>query len=525
MHSIRQSLAWKEWHEHKWKLVSITAILWCVAALLIVIGMRDRAALGATQAAVLLSIVPMAVFVGAGAAAGEQSHRTLPFLQALPVPMWRVALYKLGFGLVTIIVPLLLTLLLIFVSCQIADSMGISLRSGMGMRIKPDEQFLSSNWYVDVALATSLVAGSLFVWTAAFGVNRKDEISAGAVALVAILGSWLLLNMLWSVLLLRSTGVETARLRAIGVSMAPAGLLNLRPMADQQTAAVLFGLASAAVTHTLLGAWYVRRYGRDETREIGSPTSAISDDELMNSLKSPRHSPITAIVWKQFRESAPVALAGVIGVVGIFLLFVVIQWQYEFPQWDNQLALYADLFARIAIAFGFGIALVAGIGVFLYDVRPGLNAFWRSRPINPHTWFWARYLVALAMVLAVIYLPVALANAIGRMHELMVSQESSMMLMLSAHIAVFAAAAAMGCLVRHAVYAAILSVAFMYLGMLSVWVAILFARRMEWIADLPDDALHLTEPQLAAAMLLNFVVGTLIAWLAVRYDWGRKSRY
>jgi hypothetical protein len=30
---------------------------------------------------------------------------------------------------------------------------------------------------------------------------------------------------------------------------------------------------------------------------------------------------------------------------------------------------------------------------------------------------------------------------------------------------------------------------------------------------------------MAIAMLINFVVGTLVAWLAVRYDWGRTSRY
>ena len=35
MNSIFYSLAWKEWHEHKWKLAAITAILCGIAALIL----------------------------------------------------------------------------------------------------------------------------------------------------------------------------------------------------------------------------------------------------------------------------------------------------------------------------------------------------------------------------------------------------------------------------------------------------------------------------------------------------------
>ena len=48
-----------------------------------------------------MCIVPLAIFVGLGTAAGERSRGTLAFLQALPVPMWRVALHKLIAGLLT----------------------------------------------------------------------------------------------------------------------------------------------------------------------------------------------------------------------------------------------------------------------------------------------------------------------------------------------------------------------------------------------------------------------------------------
>src|SRR5260370_21117537 len=100
MRTILHSLAWKEWHEHKWKFASILAILWATAALALYYSEHDGFALGASL--VSFCLVPLAVFVGLGTAASERSHGTLPFLQALPVPMWPIALTELIFGLRTL---------------------------------------------------------------------------------------------------------------------------------------------------------------------------------------------------------------------------------------------------------------------------------------------------------------------------------------------------------------------------------------------------------------------------------------
>ena len=67
MHTTWQSLAWKEWHEHKWKLVSITAILWGVIILVMLIDLRvpsERLPLAA--ALVTFCTLPLAVFIGLG---------------------------------------------------------------------------------------------------------------------------------------------------------------------------------------------------------------------------------------------------------------------------------------------------------------------------------------------------------------------------------------------------------------------------------------------------------------------------
>jgi hypothetical protein len=89
---------------------------------------------------------------------------------------------------------------------------------------------------------------------------------------------------------------------------------------------------------------------------------------------------------------------------------------------------------------------------------------------------------------------------------------------------IYTAAIVMTCLVRHAVYAAILSFAVMYLGVLLVVGAVrlreLVSGQIGW-----DDSWKPSATEMAAAMILTTLVSTLVAWLAVRYDWGRKSRY
>jgi hypothetical protein len=47
-------------------------------------------------------------------------------------------------------------------------------------------------------------------------------------------------------------------------------------------------------------------------------------------------------------------------------------------------------------------AAVVASGVFAGEFRPGLEQFWRSRPISPSAWFWVKYFAGLAAVLGVL---------------------------------------------------------------------------------------------------------------------------
>jgi hypothetical protein len=93
------------------------------------------------------------------------------------------------------------------------------------------------------------------------------------------------------------------------------------------------------------------------------------------------------------------------------------------------------------------------------------------------------------------------------------------------HLAIFASAVAMGCLVRQAVYAAILSIPVLYVGLIAVWLADLAAKRLGWTEVSAEHVHELTEGQIAVGMLINVAISILVAWLAVRHDWGRKTRY
>jgi hypothetical protein len=171
----------------------------------------------------------------------------------------------------------------------------------------------------------------------------------------------------------------------------------------------------------------------------------VAEGKQFGWLDPPRRSPLAAIAWKQLRESGPIALAGLAGIVGIAALFVAIEPREVVAKED-----LIELIALITMTFGFAIAMVIGVGVSHSDMTPKVNAFWRSRPINPDLWFWTKALTALAVLVVVLYVPfmalVSQSNRIG------VNTLDGRIVVL-VHLAVFAAAMAMSCLVRHAVYA------------------------------------------------------------------------
>ena len=520
MHTTWQSLAWKEWHEHKWKLVSITAILWGVILLVMLIDLRvpsDRLPLAA--ALVTFCTLPLAVFIGLGTAASEASRKTLPFLQALPAPMHRIAAWKLLFGLVTLFVPILLAACLIYLWSLVPVAMGQTVRAVFQL----DVHSATGSWFVDLLLVASSVSASLFIWSAAAGVNRKDEVSAGAVAL-AVIASWYfaVIAFIYAISSFygKSPSAEKDRLLATIVSTTPGGFVWSLSGAPYQQYWVFIAVA-AVTTHAALIAWYISRFGRVASLESRSPKPVERTSTIADWLGRPRQSRFTAIAWKQFRESLPIVAAGLAGVVGIVTLIVL----GDTKLFIQSPARLSELFSGVSISLGFGIAMIVGIGVCLQDVTPGINSFWRSRPINPDAWFWTKYITGLLVLLTAIYVPLlAILFALHPDPWRVVGDESGL-ITPAMHLAIFAAAVAMTCLVRQAVYAAILSISLVYVGTL-VGIGLWFVASLMGIIQISQRSWwEPTNPQIVFGMLLSFVTSTIIAWLSMRYDWGRKSRY
>jgi hypothetical protein len=226
--------------------------------------------------------------------------------------------------------------------------------------------------------------------------------------------------------------------------------------------------------------------------------------------------PITAIAWKQIRESGSIALAGLAIVIGTTLLI----WLQV--RGDIQSSL-GDVLAGVSLAMGMGLAGVVGIGVLFYDTKPGINTFWRSRPINADLWFWTKFASGLAILFTAIYGPIALFALLGDSSAQSYLSHPDSQIWFAIHFTTFAAAVAMTALVRQAVYAAILSIAATYSGVACVGLAVFVASKLGWAERPREYALDLTNFEVTIGLLIGFVAWTLVAWLAVRNDWGQKS--
>jgi ABC-type transport system involved in multi-copper enzyme maturation permease subunit len=529
MNSIWYSLAWKEWHEHKWKLVSMVAILWGAAALaLAALKFETDDLFGVAVATVGLCLLPLAMFIGLGAAASERSRNTLPFLQSLPAPLWRVAIMKVVFGLFSLLVAAALAIALILAWKYVAELAGHDMRIAL-RQFQSQSGSISGRWYVDCFIVLAPVALSVFAWSAAAGVNRRDEISAGAMAVAAVVGWGLLLFLAFLVLTRWFINIDHPSYRdewtwlgVLAYSTLPGGTFSGSTISTTANPPISLALTciTAAGTYSLLLAWYVYRFGKITNLEIRSRQSAARQSARTDWLSAPRRFPASAIIWKQVRESGPIAIAGIAVCAGVTLMAVIISLLDRHQSIPETVG---GAYPFMAVFFGTIVSLVAGIGICFGDMTPKVNEFWRSRPIQPDQWFWIKFVTGFLVVLASIYVPIGILAAI----QIPVSQgwegADAAYLPPMVQLAVFAAAVATTCLVRQAVYAYILSIAVVYLGTLSGMAIYLLPA---WLRSENVNLFRDPSPlQTAFGLATSFAISTFLAWLAVRYDWGKKSRY
>jgi hypothetical protein len=527
MRTIWQALAWKEWHEHKWKLAALTSVLVGVTALVTVFVFRDarQDLFEATYAMAIACIVPLSLFIGANSAASERSHGTAPFLQAMPLAPTIIAIFKLLAGLATLVVAIAFTFASIFVSYECARRLGYMIKppllhSGFG----PPQSVDYGNWFFNRAVLASLVAGSFYLWTAAAAVNRQDEISGAARGVLAMVVSWVSLIVIgqwfdekWLF------ADENQWFVAMIVSALPGGIgvveLPRTYVVSRAVLGVPLPIGIGLVFHFVPAYWYVSRFGR-KGAIAGSQQEKSRSNATLDWLGPPRRSQLTAIAWKQCRESGPLVLIGLAAILAIVTIVGVLNWR----NFSAEMAMQA--YTSVTVAMGLLVTLVVGIGVMLFDLSPKLSTFWRSRPINPDLWYWTKVGTGLAVILVSIYVPLALIAFSGGNTVVRKTSPIEYLVFPAITIAVYISAVTMTCLVRHAIYGAILSIAALYVGPM----LLLSAREAgNWLfgAEFIKTLWPMQHEVLVLVTTMSTIsIATLIiGWLAVRNDWGRKSRY
>jgi ABC-type transport system involved in multi-copper enzyme maturation permease subunit len=481
MSSAWRSLFWKEWREQRVRLIALLA----VAALLLLKPLAGGS-IGpqwVSYLTVLLLAGPLvSLFLGAHAAASEQSDGTIEFLASLPVAVHRTALVKLLGALATIWIPCLA----FWIAVNLIWSWLGAPTDAAGFK-----------W---VVLGYSLGCSSLLIWMAAVGVNRRDEVQAGAVGLLAILICWMLIALTSQL-----PSVESNWLFYIAHTSAPGGIAQIFEGPTRGYPLLLWPNAVAPVVlHLGLFAWYINRFGRvaPASRQVSERPTAITRKDW---LAPPRSHAITALLWKQMRETLPLAALGAAAVLAISVVLWVSINRYDSRPSSTDLIKVAG---AVWIMTGVFVSVVAGIGLFIDELRPRLHDFWKSRPIRSDQWFVVKFFPGLLMTVITVALPAALVTGVAMLvardgglsksdmnQGLTIAGEA-----LLGQAALFCLAAAMMAVTRRPVLSAVLTI------IVAIGVTLAFE----------SDSISGQAPITGLVLLCagTVIVSTLIAWLA-----------
>jgi ABC-type transport system involved in multi-copper enzyme maturation permease subunit len=552
MHSHWYNLIAKEWHANKWKLASLAAILlvthtWILVDATVAGFDAFGDPSGAFELLVMTSFfcaVPGALFVGMGVAAGERSAGTFAFMRALPVPPWKVAAAKLLMASVTVVAPVALTVLL--------DGVWLALAMLAGRLAETEAGDLGACApFAEIGQAGLIASGlavSIMLWSAVAGARQPSELRAG-IAAVGVFAIWAVATFVLAIVAKDFFSDHDGIYDGIyGTCLAvwyvgPAGLtalLNHDPAFSHWSVVISLQLISLCC----LCAWFLYRYAHAGIDMVRSPAKASTRSGARRTgLNPPRRGPLAAIGWKQWRESLPICIGGLLPACAIAVIIAVIGGIQiltasvlpSIAQLSAQLLMIAAIVAFFSVFFGVVVALVVGIGTFVAELQPDLLTFWRSRPISPTLWFWTKYVTGALAILLFLDGPtvvVALvAVACGTLGGWASVTDPYVLAFLGCapllHLLAFSSAVCLICVVREAVYAGILTVGLLLVAFLTPQLV----PSLEWlgVTHVTDGLEHMPAGiglvELArvlvpfiGAMLGLSTVATLLAWQAVVRD-------
>jgi len=500
MRTVWHSLLWKEWHEHKWKLVGWLLLLVAISLLSYSAGGEGQNLPIAVSVILFLYSVVAGMFTGMYTAGGENGRGTMPFLQTLPVTMQKPAAVKLLMSLVATSVPVIAVIGLAYAylawhpmdEAWLLDQQGFLASGG---------RFSSwgfQHWLLGLGLSSILCIASLLLWMAAAGVNRPDEIRAGGAGFLTMAGVGLGMTLLgyWA----EKWELPGREYGVLMVAAAPGGLTVARDHMEKWGSSLPF-IISAVVGHACLLAWYLSRFGHKAVRPartLGKRVKATKSDWLA----PPRRSQLTAIIWKQVHETGPLALmAG----AAILIITFLILWLNPSPHVRES---RGGVLASLTFGVGFLVTVVAGQGVFLEDLKPKVGLFWRSRPVNTTLWFFVKFFTGLTVLVVTFGALFLLAFAFEDGKQLLIQDHAGTQVTFIAlfFLLIYTLSMASYCLGRQPIISVVATLGILFCGVQVL--GIVFEKSdLYWSVGL-------------AALLIAQVAATMLAWLAVRNNWG-----
>lgn len=337
-------------------------------------------------------------------------------------------------------------------SLKFSASLPVSLKQVGWARLLDAWSFLAGLIVIGALLITPFVASGLFEQTQfrpAYAVSGGDHVSfserpiysrleaVGALWLVAAIaivssiylvtlmslaGTWCrtegTVGFLAAIILLieRSLGLIRSDLDKSGYFLASDWIGGLIPSSltvnwgygerdgsnytDLELAPLLLGpLLLNCLLSGVLGSWFARRYGRRS--ESAVPVAVRKKrwwisrlPNVLSRLGVRWPGRAAALVWLNARRSLPLCLAGLM--MAVLLTFV------GLTESRSPAAVTAKLAGELPNSTWFVGMLwgaIVAVGVFSSELKPGLEQFWRSRPISPASWFWIKFAVGLAALL------------------------------------------------------------------------------------------------------------------------------
>lgn len=452
--TIWRTLFWKEFHEHKWKVLSLTTIV--LSVILVEIMQAD------VEAGLILAVygymLAAPIYIAMGVTSGEQGSRSIAFVRALPNPTWHAGFARVVVGWLVLVTPLIAALLVCELNLALNPDSAKQYEGMLASQgAKSAQSVVLTIIGVSVGMATNLYAWILFTT-----MNQKSELRAGLIGLLTVValfsvGTFATHHVNVNAHADPQTNHNAAKLDFSWLTMAAGPLLWIQLTESRlqvwMAAIWLPSLAIQVLTFMLLLTCAASCYGGRTLIGLRGWTGTRDVDQPANlTLRPPLASPQKALLWMQLRESVPIAMCG----LALMLMLAGLEGQ------ASRLRLIQD----IGTFVGCILAVIIAVGAFVPQLESKLHTFWRSRPISPRQWFWMKYAAGALVIVVCFDLPLAFLQSItttelGQINPYLAhfSYISHAGFPILLHLFIYSFVVLASCGVRHPIYSGIIGIA------------------------------------------------------------------